>query len=203
MSPIAMRMLSAVIKFFFLLTPFFVLSVFLTLTNGYTGAQRRKLAHKVAFASLLICTILLFFGRWIFNIFGITLDAFRIGAGVLLFLSGIKLANGAAGDPVAVQPDSEIAVVPLAIPVVVGPATTGALLVVGVEAADWFSLFMAYASLLIALLGIWGFMCAANFLERLLKHRGIVTLSKITGLILSALAAEMIFTGVRNFMFNR
>ena len=190
------------LKFFFLLTPFFVLSMFLTMTEELTPQKRRRLADKVAFSALVICLVLLFFGKWIFSIFGITLDAFRIGGGALLVLSAVTLVNGAADKKrsEAQNPDSDISVVPLAIPVTVGPATTGALMIIGAEVSSGTELLVNSIGLLIALLIVWAFLRCANLLEKLLKHRGIVILSKLTGLVLAALAAEMIFTGIKNFM---
>lgn len=197
----ASDLLSISLKFFFLLTPFFVLSMFLSVTQDYTPKQRKKLAFKVVYAALIACLVILLFGRWIFDIFGITLNAFRIGGGVLLFLSAIQLVNGAAGkiknaDP---DPDSDIAVVPLAIPVTVGPATTGALMIFGADATSVTSLLIYAGGLLIAHAALLLILSGSNFLKSILKHQGIVILSKLTGLILSALAAEMIFTGAKGF----
>ena len=103
--------------------------------------QKRLLALRIGIAAFCTCMILLFFGKWIFEAFDITLDAFRIGGGALLFLSAVGLVNGKVEDkkPLAVEDDSEarisdIAVVPLAIPVTVGPGTIAALLVIGADA---------------------------------------------------------------------
>ena len=73
------------LKMFFIMTPFFVLSVFLTVTTDATAKERKALAIKVTISVIIICLVLLFFGKNIFDIFGITLDAFRIAAGALLF----------------------------------------------------------------------------------------------------------------------
>ena len=194
---------SASLRFFFLLTPFFVLSMFIVMTGDFTGPVRRRLADKVSFSALAICLVLLFFGRWIFTIFGITVDAFRIGGGVLLLLSAIKLVNGAAGEAAkknTEDPNTDISVVPLAIPVTVGPATTGALLIIGAEMRSVTALLINAASLVIARTMVWAILRGSNLLERLLKRKGIVILSKLTGLILAALASEMIFTGIRAFL---
>ena len=195
------NVLSTAIRFFFLLTPFFVLSMFLALSGDFSRRDRRILAHKVAFSAWFICVVLLFFGRWIFAVFGITINAFRIGGGALLFLSAVKLVNGAAGEAAKVPASSrtDIAVVPLAIPVIVGPATTGALLIIGAEAAMFAEILTTMIGMTLAFLVVWGVLCGANFLERILKQNGIVILSKLTGLILAAMASEMMFTGIRAF----
>ncbi len=105
--------ISTFIKFFFLMTPFFVLSVFLVMTKDEDTKTKKRLALHVSSAVILICTILLFFGNYIFEIFGITLDAFRIGAGSLLFLTAVSLVQGPSTDT-PIKDTNSIAVVPLA-----------------------------------------------------------------------------------------
>jgi multiple antibiotic resistance protein len=186
------------LKFFFLLTPFFVLSVFLAMTTFHSPAQRRILALRVMLAVLVTCFVLYFFGSHIFSLFGITLDAFRIGAGALLFLSAVKMVQGDEVASVA-EHQREMAVVPLAIPVTVGPGTTGALLVMGAEMDQTWQVVVGCAALASAVICVGLVLVMASFIEHLLGKRGITILSKLTGLILSALAAQMVFTGIRNF----
>ena len=140
------------LKLLLILTPFFVLSVFLSLTHGYSRQQRQQIALKVTTAVIVISFVLFFFGRYLFDIFGITLDAFRIGAGAVLFLSALNLIRGAPIDEGVERDALDIAVVPLAIPVTVGPATIGALLVLGAGMADWGQRAVACAALLSAAL---------------------------------------------------
>ena len=194
-------LISVSLKFFFLLTPFFVLSMFLSVTTDFSKGQRKKLALKVTTAALIACLVILLFGRWIFYIFGITLNAFRIGGGVLLFLSAIQLVNGAAEKVRSKKslPDNDIAVVPLAIPVTVGPPTTGALMIMGADATSVSILLLYSGGLLLAHSALLFILLGSNFVERIVKSQGIVILSKLTGLILAALAAEMIFTGAKGF----
>ena len=66
------------IKLFFVFTPFFALTMFLFLTEGFEHARRRRLAIAVSTATAVICLILFFVGRQLFSVFGITLDSFRV-----------------------------------------------------------------------------------------------------------------------------
>ena len=91
--------ISTYIRLFFLLTPFFVLSVFLSLTRDIPPARRRTVAAWLTFDVILIGLVLYFLGNAIFSVFGITLDAFRVGAGALLFLSAVDLVRGIAPSP--------------------------------------------------------------------------------------------------------
>lgn len=190
---------STFIKFFFLLTPFFVLSTFLAMTRNFTPGQKTALAIKVTVAVLVVALVIFAAGNFVFSVFGITLDAFRIGTGLLLMLTAITLVNGKDQAESAESADN-IAVVPLAIPVTVGPATTGALLVMGGESHDLSNLVVILAAIASAILLVGVFLLASALIERLVKKQGLVVLSKITGLILAALAAQLIMVGVQPFL---
>ena len=119
-------------KIFVIFTPFFVLSVFLSMTQGWDEARRRRLAFKTMRAVAVFAFVIFFAWNPISALFGITLDAFRIGAGALLFLSAVELVQVRL--PVAEPDDADdIAVVPLAMPIVVGPAVVGTLLVLSAD----------------------------------------------------------------------
>ena len=131
------------VKFFFLLTPPFVMSAFLSVTKDNTIQERNTLAIWITLWILIISGVLLFFGGFIFKIFGITLDAFRIGTGALLFLTAVSLVRGdsirvPSGDSV-----QSLAVVPMAIPITLGPASIGVLMVYGGEIKTGLGFFLA------------------------------------------------------------
>ena len=187
------------IKLFFVLTPFFALTMFLSLTESYDEPRRRKLALTVSAVVAAICLLLFFAGNQIFSLFGITLDSFRIGAGVLLMLSGIGLVHGKATAASAAAED-DVAIVPLAIPIIVGPATTGTLLVMGAEMSTVSEKAVGVLALLASVACIAAVLLAGSLIQRWLGIRGIAILSKLTGLILAALAAQMIMTGIQGFL---
>ncbi|MCF7854233.1 MAG: MarC family protein [Candidatus Pacebacteria bacterium] len=186
------------IKLFFVFTPFFGLTIFLSMTEGYDTTRRRKLALIASAAVAVICLVLFWAGRWIFSMLGISLDSFRVGAGVLLFLSGIALVHGRAGTA-DITLDDTTAVVPLAMPIVVGPATTGTLLVMGAELNNATGKLVGCVSLLFAVVCVAAILFMSGYIHSILGRRGISILSKLTGLVLTALAAQMIMTGVRGF----
>lgn len=184
-------------KFFFLFTPFFALSMFLAMTAEKDEAERRVLAHRVASATIVIAGLLLFFGQVIFDLFGITVDAFRIGAGILLLLTAISLMNPKV---VVTKEGEDISVVPLAMPVIVGPASCGAILVTSAELHTIGAKLMGFAALAVALIFIWVILLLGTWFERQLGKRGISILMRLTALILAALSAQMIMTGVCGFL---
>lgn len=192
---------SVYIKFFFIMTPFFVTTIFLSMTKGSSENDQKRLALKVTFAIAISCLIVLYFGKYIFDLFGITLDAFRIGAGSLLFLTAVDLVQKDVNEKPSCGADiSKHAVVPLAIPVTVGPGTVGALMVMGAEMKNVIDVGLGSLSLLCAIASVGVMLYLSSKIEKLIGTSGLIVLSKVTGLILSALAAQIIFTGIKNFL---
>lgn len=191
--------LSTSIKLFFVLTPFFVLSMFLAMTKDFTPKDQRRTALRVAVAVYIVCMCLYFFGDLIFLTFGITLDSFRIGAGALLFLSAVSLVNGNKKGMTPTD-EGDITVVPLAIPITVGPASMGTLMVMGATVESTLERVVGSLALLTAVVGVGLVLYMSTTIEKMLGHMGIAILTKLTGLILAALAAQIIFTGIKNFL---
>jgi len=191
--------ISLFIKLFFLLTPFFVLSVFLSLTEGMDVKEQRKLAIRTTTAVLVTALVLYFAGNPIFSTLGITPDGFRIGAGSLLFLSAVALVSGKKQRPEP-EDDSDVAVVPLAIPITVGPATIGTLLILGAELTTATQKLVGAASLVAACMTVGIMLFSASAVKRIIGPMGLSVLTKITGLVLSAMAAQIVFTGIKSFL---
>jgi len=187
------------LKLFIIFTPFFVISAFLSLTKNDSQIERQKIAIKVTLAVAVTCFSLFLFGTYIFSLFGITLDAFRIGAGAVLFLSAVAMIQGKT---TVSEQDSkdDVSVVPLAIPITVGPGTIGALLVMGAGLKTFPEKLTASLALLCAVLAVGGLLSVAGRLERFLGQRGLTILTKLTGLFVSAIAAQIFFTGLKNFL---
>ena len=190
------------IKVFFLMTPFFALSMFLTYTADYDNKRKRKTAIKTTLAVVVISLLIYWFGEYLFRVLGITIDAFRIGAGLVLMLTAIALVNGSAGSGAknVTEEVQDITVVPLAIPTIVGPGTIGTLLVMGAEGGEIISRVVVSIGITSAIVLLGAILLLAERLEQVLKRNGIQILSKITGLMLAALSAQIIFTGIANFI---
>ncbi|MBY4675871.1 MarC family protein [Marinobacterium arenosum] len=190
-------LLSTWVKFFFLFAPFFVVSMFLSLTRGETPAARGKIANRAVMAAFLTSLVLFFFGTPLFEVLGITLDSFRIGAGILLFLSAISLVREGVRvhAEVPAEQRDDVSVVPLAIPTIIGPATIGTILVYGAELSG-LDMALGLTGMVLALACLLVLLHLASRLEKLLGNTGFNILSKITGLILAAMATEIVISGL-------
>lgn len=195
------ELFSTTIKIFALMTPPAVLSAFLGGTRSYDKERKRRTAFRTGCAVFIISVVLYLLGEKIFGVFGFTLDAFRIGAGALLFLTAVSLMNEKPNDsPAMPHEDDDISVVPLAIPLCMGPASIGTVMVWGASATTFAEKAMGVLSLCIASFGIYVMLRFADKTAKVLKRTGLAVLSKLTGLLLAAIAAQVIFTGVGSFL---
>ncbi|MFQ0973509.1 MarC family protein [Gilliamella sp. CG13] len=193
------EILATTIKLFALMTPPAVLSAFLSGTKQYDEQARRKTARKTSCAVFIIGIVLFFFGNAMFSIFGFTLDAFRIGSGALLFVTAVALMNDSP-DKNKINSDDDISVVPLAIPLCMGPASIGTIIVLGTSSDGLIQNLIGALSLLIASSGIYAMLLCSKTIAKVLKNTGIAILSKLTGLLISAIAAQVVFTGVAGIL---
>ena len=182
------------------MTPFFVLSAYISMTADMTKKSAQQISIKTTFSVLVSCFSVFFFGKYIFALFGITLDAFRIGAGSVLFLNALAMIN-TRNDIDTIDDQSDISVVPLAIPITVGPGMIGVLMVMGAEPKTPAELLFFSCALLSAGLTIGIVLMSARLIQQYLSPNGISVLQKITGLFVSAIAAQIIFTGIKGFLF--
>ncbi|MCA1927186.1 MAG: MarC family protein [Calditerrivibrio sp.] len=183
-------------KIFFILTPFFVMSVFLVMSKDLRDLDRKKLAFKVGISVMVLNLSMFYLGEYIFKLFGVTIDAFRVGAGALLFLSAVSIVKGDIGEQSGSS--SDVAVVPLAIPVTVGPGTIGMLLVLSGDMVGLNDRLIATVAMVTASL-LLGFMLSiAVQIEKIIGSKGISILSKITGLFVASVASHLIIVGIKN-----
>lgn len=192
--------LALYLKLFFLLTPFFVLSTFISLTADSDATVRHRLAWKIGAGATMVTLAIFFVGEYIMSVFGITVDAFRAGSGVLLLLSAISLVFGKAEKHGTLTPQSlyDMAVVPLAVPITAGPATLGTLMVMGTTTSGLLPKLVTGSAITAACASIALMLHLSDKILAIIGQSNITILSKLTGLILSAMSLQMIVTGVRN-----
>ena len=194
------NIVSMSIKLYALMTPPAVLSAFISGTRSYNREEKALVACKTSLAIFIIGSLLFLFGSHLFTLFGFTLDAFRIGAGALLFLTSVALMGEQRESHTPDSPDEDISVVPLAIPICMGPASIGTLMVLGASAHSMTERIIGSAALFVASALITLMLLMANHVQRILGKTGLAVLSKLTGLLLAAIAAQVVFTGVKNFL---
>lgn len=191
--------LGLTIKIYALMTPPAVLSAFIANTGEMTKLTKYGIACRTAIAIFIAGEILFLFGANIFDVFGFTLDAFRIGVGLLLFLTAIRLMNDSR-PPLPPRGNADISVVPLAIPIGMGPSAIGTIMVLGAASTTTAQIVTGTLALFLGSLCMAVLLCLADQVKNLIGRTGIVVMAKLTALLLSAIAAQVIFTGIRSFL---
>lgn len=194
--------LTLYLKMFFMMTPFFVLSIFLSLSKKLSKPAKKMVIFRSSIAITVASLIFLLFGKYIFSLFGITLDAFKIGAGTVLFLSALEMIKGGEIPENTMKKGSDFAIVPLAIPSAIGPGLIGVLMVIGAEMSGLLGITLVILSLLAAVISLAGVLLLSNKLQDLIGEQGLEIIPKITGLFVSAIGAQIIFSGIQGFLLQ-
>ena len=177
--------------------------VFLTLTARMTAAARRRAPLRAALASTAILLLSLVAGEAILKIFGVSLPAFQAAGGLLLVLMGLEMLRGA---PTKVQDESESdeqsedqILVPLAMPLISGPGSIATVITFTARSADWTGRVEIGVAILVTGLCIYLTLRSANWMQKHLSARGQRIFIRFMGLILVAIGAQLLLSGVWAF----
>lgn len=191
--------LATSLKILVLLNPFAVLSTYLALTEHAGAGERRRIVLESGIAVLLAGILLFFSGSLLFKLIGIDLNLFKVGGGVILMICAVSLVWGSV-KPKDGEATGRISVVPLAIPMAVGPGTTAGLIIIGLDRTGLWQTMSNLLALLLATAALTLLLLLASQAEKVFKKEGIAIITKLSGLLLSAIAAQMILEGVKGFL---
>ena len=196
------QFLSDSFKIAVLLNPFAVLSTFIALTGERTTEEKKKIMIRTCIASMVAGVVVLFSGNIIFSLIDINLDLFKVGGGVVLMICSISLVWGKEREiRKSDVSDTSISVVPLAIPMAVGPGTAAGLIIIGTEhAGNLMNHCSNLGALLIGILVLGCVLSLGVWSEKVMSKTSISVITRLTGLFLSAISAKMILEGIRNFL---
>jgi multiple antibiotic resistance protein len=170
---------------------FSIVPIFISLTQGLPKLAIDKIQRESIFTAFLCGLSFLALGEFIFNVLGITEDDFKIAGGLILLVIAISDITGSTSSRQAM---TRTGVVPLGVPLIVGPAVLTTLLVL----VDHYGLLPTVISFVLNLLIVWVSFKGAAWFLRFLGKDGIVAVSKIMCLLLASIAIMMIRIGVLN-----
>lgn len=194
----------ACVAIFVLIDPIGAIPVYLSLTPGYAPAEHRRTVRRIAVATVLILLGSLAIGGPALALLGISIPAFRVAGGLLILLMALgmmrdipgarKIREGASA--AAERPD--IAVVPMATPLLAGPGAIGAMIVYGQVRATVVNYLVLAAVAALVGCSTWLALRMAAPIGVRLGRTGINVLTRIMGLLLAAIAVEMAANGLRD-----
>jgi len=189
----------------FIVDPFAVIPTFLAMTVRDSPQQRRVLARRGAWTCAITLIAFALGGSMIFKIFGLTIGAFKIAGGVLIGLNALDMVQArrsqqretAVETAEGIEKD-DIGIMPLGVPMLAGPGAISTVMVLALGAKSPAATAAIYVSILLTAVISFLVLAAASLVERRLGQTGMRILTRLMGLVLSAIAVQFIIDGVKS-----
>jgi len=198
--------LLAVTSVFFLVDPFTVIPMFVSVTEDSSTSERRQVARRAAWTCAIVLSSFALAGSLIFKMFGITLPAFKIAGGIILLRIGLDMLQ-ARQSSTKVTPEetqesttkADASIIPLGMPMLAGPGAISTVMVlVGESHAIW-QYGVICATILLVSFVSYLVLAGADRVRRYLGDTGIRIMTRLMGLLLVALAVQFVANGLTDF----
>lgn len=202
---------SAVVRFsllalssiFFLVDPFAALPTFLAVTAGADRERRRAMARKASLTAWVVLSTFSVAGKYLFQVFGITLPAFEIAGGVILLLIGLDMLEAKRSPTQESSVEAEAAaskedagIVPLGVPMLAGPGSITSVMVLVGQVQRWWQMASILAAILVTAVICFLVLGNSDRVAKALGETGIRILVRVMGLLLVALAVQYFVNGM-------
>ena len=197
---------TAFVTLFVVIDPIGTTPIFVALTQGMTAARRRAIAWRACIIGLLILAAFGLFGEALLGFIGISMPAFRIAGGLLLFLTALEMLFGrrtqrrqSQAETVEEDPSDDPSVFPLAIPLLAGPGSiTSLILLTDQGGGGWPALGGLFGVIVVIYAICLLLFFAAGAIERGLGETGILVVTRLLGMLLAALSVQFVLDGLSN-----
>lgn len=194
-------LISALVTLFVVIDPIGLGPIFLGLTTGMSAKLRRKIGLEASIIAFFVLAGSALFGDWLLAKLGISLAAFRIAGGLLLFAIAFEMVferrTERKAEKSGAATGSHIAAFPLAIPLMAGPgAITAMVLLAGRVNGDPLGFALLIASMAAMLLLAYAVLLTSSYLERFLGAQGLAVFGRLLGVLLAALSVQYVADGV-------
>lgn len=194
--------LTSFVTLFVIVDPIALVPLFIALTRGMDQAHRRTLALRACVIAAGLLAVFGLVGNGLLTVTGITIPAFRISGGFLLFITALDMLferRTQRREGQQAEPNHDPSVFPLATPLIAGPGafTTMILLVNNTPASGVAHTLAILAIMLLVVGSTFVMFLSASFIERMLGRTGIVVVTRLLGMLLAALAVQFVLDGVR------
>ena len=192
-------LVEAFVTLFVIMDPPGTIPIFLSLTSGRSQATIKRAAWQAVAVSFFVITVFAFFGQAILHYLHISLPALQGAGGLLLLLVALELLTGNEKEPTANQ-DVNVALVPLGTPLLAGPGAIVATMLFSKRVDDLPSFTAVALGVVLVHVCIWLAMRFSVRILKVIKEGGVVLVTRIAGLLLSAIAVQMVADSVRAFV---
>jgi len=187
-----------------IVNPFGAIPLFISMTADENRAERLKTINMVAIGVAVILLVALFVGEHLLAFFGITMNSFRVGGGILILLMAIAMLHAKTSHikqtteeaDESIQKES-VAIVPLAMPLLAGPGAISTVILAAHKATTVMDYLMISAGIILLSLVVWSVLRLAPWIANYAGSTGINVFTRIMGLVLAAIAVEFIANGMK------
>lgn len=196
-------LITAFVTMFVVIDPIGLAPLFVALTQGVPEKQRRRIALRACTIGMAILVVFGLFGEAVLGFIGISMPAFRVAGGILLFLTALDMLFERRTKRRENQTEEEDfddpSVFPIAIPLIAGPgAIASVILLTGQKPGiEGLALVLAITALVLGVVML--FFLGSSLLERALGKTGITVVTRLLGMLLAALSVQFVLEGLRNF----
>ena len=191
--------LTTAVTLFVIVDPPGLLPVFLGLTNEMDAKARRRAGNRASAVAFGVIAIFAMFGRQILDYLQVSVPAMSVSGGLLLLLVALELLMGKTEEPTSHQ-GVNVAVVPLGTPLMAGPGAIVATMLAVQRQPDLIGYLTVAAALIVVMALVWIFLRYAYLIRAVLRESGTVLASRIAGLLLRAIAVQMVAAGIFGFI---
>ncbi|MAY85878.1 MarC family protein [Arenibacterium halophilum] len=198
-------LITAFVTLFVVIDPLGLAPLFVALTQGMAPARRRAIALRACGTAIAILTAFALFGEALLGFVGISMAAFRVAGGILLFLTALDMLferrTRRREDQTEEDHSDDPSVFPLAIPLIAGPGSIASMILLTGQrpGAEGFALVIGVMVAVIAVAFL--LFLASGLLERALGRVGITVVTRLLGMLLAALSVQFVLDGLRAFGF--
>lgn len=199
-------MITALVTMFVVIDPIGIAPLFLALTQGMTPAQRRRVALRATFTAALVLALFAFFGEALLGFIGISMPAFRIAGGILLFLTALDMLferrTKRREDRTEGEDIDDPSIFPLAIPLMAGPGSIASVILLMGEKPGLEGTITVLGITTLVLLGMALILMASSQLDRIIGKTGIDVITRVLGMLLAALSVQFVLDGLSAYGFG-
>lgn len=198
--------IAAFVTLFVIIDPVGMAPLFVALTQGMTARQRRAIALRSCLVALGVLTLFGVAGEAVLNFLGISLPAFRMAGGILLFLTALDMLferrgerrQGQADKSEAAQTHSDPSVFPIAIPLIAGPGAIASMILLTNQDPSALHVLAIHGVMVAVLACVMVLFLLAAPMERVLGPTGINVVTRLLGMLLAALSVQFVIDGLRD-----
>ncbi len=187
------------VTLFVIMDPVGTVPIFLSLTGGRSAASARRAAWQAVAVSFLVISLFAFFGQQILGYLHISLPALQGAGGLLLLLVALELLTDNEQEPTAAA-GTNVALVPLGTPLLAGPGAIVAVMLFVEQVGDVADFVAVSLGVVLVHVSLWAAMRYSLPILRVIRESGVLLVTRIAGLLLSAIAVQLVADSVRAFV---